>query len=296
MRIEVAVEPARWLPWIRVTDDAGRLLVDGPLGRPWSPQEETLIEVPALTRCVEGSACSDGLWVVVQAIPSDVPPFEPRWTPLEPAPRFTWAATVSTIGAADATPPALQIAIDATAPDPGAIPAVEVVGPTVPLADGVTRTVEARIHVPAQAADATDTDWRRGAFAVASWYGHGNTVAASLRGPGASAMGGGARGGGAANLVAHPFDGCPRSGPCDVTVELVSLYTVDPHSSVGGDPKSVWYVSLLGVPADSTVTFGEPVDRREDGGGPAGGIPALAVLAAAAVLVGILVARRRRAS
>ena len=295
VRLEVDTEPAGWLPWVRVTDDAGRMLVDGPLGRPWTPQERSLIEVPAFTRCTEGAACSDGLWVVVQAIPSDVPPFEPRWTPLAPPARFNWAASVSTMGRAGATPPVPRIAIDATAPDPGATPAVVIAAPTVPLADGVTRSVEASIHVPAQAAEATDPDWRLGAFAVASWYGHGIRVAAWVEGAGASSIRGGASGDGTANLVAHPFDECPPSSPCDVTLHLVSRFSADPRSSVGGEPKSVWSLSLLGVPANSTVTFGDPVDEREEGSVPGNLIPGLAVLAVG-VLVVILLARRSRAS
>ncbi len=180
--------------------------------------------------------------------------------------------------------------------DEGPSPIVEVVGPSLVLPSGATRTVEATIHVPKQPANSANRDWRLGALAVASWYGHGDSVRSWLEGAGAGSLRGGARGDGTANLVSHPFDACPANGPCETSVVLVSAFTPDRYGSSGGDPESVWNLRRLGVPPGTTVTFGQPVDRWDSEAGLGSAVvPTVVATAIGACVVLLLVRRRRRA-
>lgn len=282
-----AERPA-WRMWVRVMTDDGALLVDAPLGDPYTAQVDHTVEFPILADCESVASCSRGYWIIIQSF-SSAPPFEGEQEAADFG-ELAWSldAAVQSRTAGE-QPLQLAISLDESPPDElstrGAGPKdVVLAEPNSP------RSVEIAISLEGPPpALPSDLDPLARSFVIVHAEGHGTGVRMSVTGDGAGPLTGHANGDGRWNLIAHPFDACPNAGPCHVALNLVADFAGEREYGPRGTSAFVtWRVTLIGAPEDAVTTFGEVIDLSAPG--PAG-LPVLAILL---VLGAIAIAARYR--
>lgn len=262
VRVRLVRPTQHSIPWVRVLpDDGGPPLIDQLLGQRYAAPPDATIDIPVLTACEPGRPCADGVWLVIQSIPTSPVTGDLGWNEPDRHGVLHWEVTAATYDAAGGRGPgSLDVAIDDAPADLGKAPTVESTPVTSALQPGVDQVVDVtlRLDEPPPVVDGLDP--LAASMAVAHFEGRGVHVGARLEGAGASSMAGGAAGSGGANLIAHPFDECPASGPCEVTLRLVALHTPSQNQRIG-DPTATWRVSLLGVPPSTQLTLSASYPR-----------------------------------
>jgi hypothetical protein len=295
-------DPA-WRQWVRVIqDDAVPPLADALVGaEPYvgTPVQGGTLDAPVLVDCPAGAPCERGYWLVFQnfaAAPRPAVSGPDR--PLPSLGKMTWTASASaTYGAAVGTG-TLGLTIDddllSGSGTPDAVAAsisdVNVSGGDAPTAVDITFTA------PPRPASQSDLDRFAQVFAVVHIQASGHSLYTSLDGDGAGPLTAYVNGDGTTNLIAHPLDGCPTSGPCSAVVRLLAGGTLPFSPTERGTGQLDVSVDLVAAPDGSTISIGEPYVVPST---PVSAAPPIASLAIVAVvglglLVLVVVRRRRR--
>ena len=251
-----------WRPWVRVVEDgsttpsASTFVGGNPYG---SGPDGATLDAPVLAGCPQGDACRRGYWILFENIPA-----APEWaTVLEPRPstlgRMSWSlAAAATYETAGETAPGLTVTVDDLAdglPEDGPLEAaaqdVVLKAPTA---------IDAVFTVPGRPEPRDGLDPLAASLVIVHVKGHGLALVTRLEGDGAELGEGYFNGDGMTNLVAHPFDRCPAAGPCTVTLRLIGTTLPERSESKGLSGNLSWSVSVLGAPAGTSVTFGDPYE------------------------------------
>jgi hypothetical protein len=252
-----------WRPWVRVLQDGSATPSASTFaaGRPYEslgPDGATL-DIPVLGDCPQGDACRRGYWVLFENIP-----VVPAW-PGSPEPRsstigqMSWSvAATSAFERVGETKPRLTVTIDDVAEGPPPEEPLEAAADDVVL-KGPT-AIDAVFTIPGRPEPRDGLDPLAASVVVVHVKGTGTALVTRLEGDGAEPGEGYFNGDGTTNLVAHPFDRCPATGPCTVTLRLVGTRHIEQHGSQGVSGTLSWSVSVLGAPAGTTVTFGDPYE------------------------------------
>ena len=261
------VEPTDtfWRPWVRVLADGATTPAANALvgGQSYTvPTDPVTLDVPVLGDCPEGDACRRGYWILfenIEAAPPGPSVLDPRPSILG---RMSWSVTAtSAFERAGEAAPRLTVTVDEPTDQSPPPPSLEAAADEVILrTNKVPTALDAVFTVPERPAVRDGLDPLAASFVVVHVRGHGSALVPLLEGDGAEPSRVYFNGDGAANLVAHPFDRCPPTGPCTVTVRLVGTFQVDRYGSQATSAKLSWSVSVLGAPAGTTVTFGDPYE------------------------------------
>ena len=250
-----------WRPWVRVLEDgsttpsASTFVGGSPYGG--ESADGATLDIPVLDGCPQGDACRRGYWILFENIPAA----PERARVLEPRPstlgQMSWSlAAAATYEAAGETAPGLTVTVDDLADQ---LPSE---GPLEAAADDVVlkapTAIDAVLTVPGRPEPRNGLDPLAASVVVVHAKGHGTALVTRLEGDGAEPGEGYFNGDGTTNLVAHPFDRCPAVGPCTVTVRLIGTTLPERSGSKGLSGTLSWSVSVLGAPAGTTVTFGDP--------------------------------------
>jgi len=290
---------APWLPWLRILADGnGSPLLDAPLGPLYGASGEEIVDFPILADCEPGAPCRRGYWLVIQAMPVSGFGTDLGWSPKPGVGGIDWQlGALALRESGDGSPAPLELAVDREPPDLAPAPIFQTQTIRMDIDPQVERFVDVTLHVPAddRSAEPTGTpEPLQAAYVVANVTGFGVAHGYHLEGIGAGPFRGGANGGSAANLIAHPFDACPDVGPCDTVVRMVGVLNPDPHSSMSGIPNVTWQLDVLGAPPGTTATVGPVQERpRTDSTGGRNAWSPLVVVAAvgAALAIGGLLVR-----
>jgi hypothetical protein len=252
-----------WRPWVRVLEDgsttpsASTFVGGNPYDGPSA--DGATLDIPVLGGCPEGDACRRGYWILFENIAA-----APGWADaLDPRPstlgQMSWSvAATSTFERAGESAPGLTVTMDELADG------LRADGPLEAAADDVVlkapTAIDAVFTVPGRPEPRNGLDPMAAAVVVVHVKGTGTALVTRLDGAGAEPGEGYFNGDGTTNLVAHPFDRCPAAGPCTVTLRLIGTSHVEKSGSKGTSGKLSWSVSVLGAPAGTTVTFGDPYE------------------------------------
>jgi hypothetical protein len=301
--LESEQNPA-WRQWIRVMEvGGGEPLADALVGA--SPYTATAaqggtLDVPVLADCPEAAPCEREYRLIFQSFAA-----APRWAgwgPDTPPPSLgamTWSA--SAIGTYDegVGAGALSLAIDGSAPgDSPAPPIASASKPDVSISDGAAPTaLDVRFDVPRRAAQDRSIDPSTSSFAVVHVQASGKSLQIRLDEDGTGTLSGYVNGDGTINLIAHPLDACPQTGPCSAVVTLLAggATSFVPHGRGSGVLDVS--VDLIDAPPGSTISVGEPHVLSSPSGGAGQPIAPLAIVALIGLLLVVLAValRRRRA-
>jgi hypothetical protein len=299
--LESEEDPA-WRQWVRVfADDGAAPLADtlvGPAPYTGTALGGGTVDVPVLADCPRVGRCSRGYWIVFQSFAA-----APRWAargPDTPPPSLgamTWTASAIASFEVDVGADAISVTIDedvSAGIDPdrmttASLDEVTVSGGAAPTAVDIT------FQVPERIAEADGLDPFGPSVAIVHVRASGHALQVRLDGPGAGPLTGYVNGDGATNLVAHPLDACPASGPCAAVVTLLAGGTLPWSESDRGDGVLDVAVDLAGAPPGSTIAIGEPyLLPASPATGEAPIAPILLGAVAAVLLVALLARRARR--
>jgi hypothetical protein len=297
-------DAAEWNPWyhqwVRVVPDgstapvADDLVFKLPSGA--EPLPGGTLDVPVLDGCPPGEPCTRGYWVIFQNFPyAPESRFAPARSIQDPGP-FAWtaAATASFADTGD-MPASISVRVDDRDSGLPSDVTVRAKAPPVVLTSNKTPTaLDVTITVPARPRPENGIDALAASGVVVNVSGSGVALTTEVQGGGPGPLTGYFNGDGSTNLIAHPFDSCPATGPCTVNLRLVGTFHVEQTGSQRESAELAWAVELVGVPADTTVAFG---DLRELSGSAMDPTGFLVPGVAGLVLVGLalLAWKRRRA-
>jgi hypothetical protein len=295
---EPAAEPDQaWSMWVRILDDHGALLADGPLGQAYSPIQDFTIDFPVPADCGGADSCERGFWLIFQSF-ATAPPLEP---PLEPPDlgEFAWSIETTYETPPPLEPPsALVISIDKVPEDLAARSLMTSLIPVSLEQTDIPRSVEVAVAIDARPPHQEGLDPLAAALAIVHVDAHGPEVQTHVDGDGAGPLRGYANGDGRINLIAHPFDGCAADGPCRGVIRLVAVSGSGHPTGAYARAQLTWSLTLLNAPAGTRFTVGAPIDGPSQGGNqPLGGlgVPILAIgLTALTLLVAADLSRRER--
>lgn len=252
-------ERSSWTSWVRVIPDGSATpAASALLGRPTvQAPDGWIVDAPVLGDCPATGSCERGYWVVFQGWPDAGGPSSAAQSTAQ----MTWTvAATATYPDGAQSAPGLRLTVD-DLPD-GLAPEVtlEQAADELPLkSNEITTAIDAVFTIPARPAITNGLGPLTASFVVVDLTGRADGLAPRLEGDGAENMTGFFRGDGAASLVAHPFDRCPATGPCTVTVRLVGAFRPDANGWSSGS-RLLWSVSVWGAPPGTTVTFGSPYE------------------------------------
>jgi hypothetical protein len=291
VRKAAAEREQAWRMWVRIVDDHGSLLADGPLDEAYSTIQDASIDFPIRSGCGGAGACERGFWLIFQSF-APAPPLKPP-----DLGKFVWTIETTFDSPPPLEPPsALAISIDKV-PDDLAMPSLTTGPIPVSLEQTDTpRSVEVAFATDARPARQEGLDPLAAAVAIVHIDAHGPGVQTYVEGDGAGPLRGYANGDGRINLIAHPFDECDADGPCRGVIRLVAESGGERDTVVNAHAQVTWSVTLLNAPAGARLSVGAPVDGPRQGQSqPLGGlgVPILAIgLAALTLLVAADLFRR----
>jgi hypothetical protein len=295
---EPSAERPRWRQWVRVLSDTTTTPVaDMLVGQePYHPAalRGGTLDVPILGDCPPAEPCRRGYWVVFQNFP-----VTSRWfgVPLEAdlpnVGRFAWTAT-ATSGYADPRDAAPRLGLDVDDVASG-LPAeatlTQAADPVTLVTNKVPTALDVTITVPDRRMPANVIDDLAASAVIVNVSGHGVALVTEVQGSGAGPITGFFNGDGSTNLIAHPFDDCPASGPCTATLQLVGTFNVESTGSQDDSAELSWGVELLGAPAGTTITFG-PLREIANESGPS--VPVVGLGVAGLTFAALALVRWRR--
>jgi hypothetical protein len=293
VRKAAAEREQAWRMWVRIVDDHGTLLADGPLDEAYSTIQDASLDFPIRSGCGGAGTCERGFWLIFQSF-APAPPLEPP-----DLGKFAWTIETTFDSPPPLVPPStLAISIDKVLDDL-AMPSLTT-GP-IPVSlerTDMPRTVEVAFATDARPAQQEGLDPLDAAVAIVhvDAHAHGPGVQTHVEGDGAGPLRGYANGDGRVNLIAHPFDECDADGPCRGVIRLVAESGADWDTVVNARVQVTWSVTLLNAPVGARLTAGAPIDGPRQGQSqPLGGlgVPILAIgLAALTLLVAADLFRR----
>ena len=295
-------DPA-WRQWVRVIqDDAVAPLADALVGaEPYvgTPVQGGTLDVPVLVDCPAGAPCERGYWLVFQNFAAA--PRPAAWGPDRPLPslgKMTWTASASATYGKTVGTGTLGLTIDddplSGSGTPDAV-AASISGMNVSGGDAPT-AVDITFTAPPRPASQGDLDRFAPVFAVVHIQASGQSLYTSLDRDGAGPLTAYMNGDGTTNLVAHPLDVCPTTGPCSAVVRLLAGGTLPFSPTERGTGQLDVSVDLVAAPGGSTISIGEPYVVPSTPLSAAPPIEPLAIVAVVGLGLLVLVVVRQRRS
>jgi hypothetical protein len=288
--------------WVRVlADDGTRPLADGRLGQAYNARTET-IDVPVLSDCSPGRACSRGYWIVFDVLPS-APNWDGHTFGAQAAEAISWDPEI-VIWAPGAAKLATSLVFDDADPNVGLPSTLETPVQRLDLPSGGARGVDVTLStVRAAAAEGLEPSLAAIVVADLDVYGYAVTASLSDAGPtGGSAYFNGHYTG---YLLGHPLDACANvavGATCATTFRLVAVIgTGGGYGGINDSAQVNWRVRILGAPPSTSYVLSSAIDLP--GPSPSIGervVPLVitvgVVLGAVLLVLAIAYRRRRRIS
>jgi hypothetical protein len=291
-----------WRPWIRVVADGSDVAAaegsvgDQPYAYSGAPNGGTL-DLPVLGNCPASGACTRGYWIIFQSY-AVAPAFDSAGKETSPAGlgQLSWGvAATATYANPSATAPHLRLTVDNVA---AALPTAvleQAADPAKMSASPEPSSLEATFTLSERPGSEVGLDPLAASLVIVHVQAQLVSFGVHLEGDGAGSLSAVFNGDGSINLIAHPFDSCPTSGPCTVHVRIVGPFSTDVHFTPQDSQEIQWGVTVLGAPPGLTVSFAPRFDPAPSTGPSIEQVVALAWVLVLAVL-GILIWRRRRAA